>query len=215
MASMTETWKNSGKAAWKKRINKIRENSRGRKPPRNRLDDGEIEEILQLERQIEERERWERLEKSKMKVEGRSSESSKTRKRKKPQEGTIKKQKKEPPLEKWTTSCKYTNTRFSTHTIPIYKLTQYRSKLKYQISHISLFKHGGLQSNWSCSEIIPSFFLQSKPEEVELHSIAVDWQTTSALSFLALKYRDRCWQHNLFNQLLAIWLDATRSWLDV
>eukprot|EP00516_Mucochytrium_quahogii_P001059 CAMPEP_0203753522 /NCGR_PEP_ID=MMETSP0098-20131031/7282_1 /ASSEMBLY_ACC=CAM_ASM_000208 /TAXON_ID=96639 /ORGANISM=" , Strain NY0313808BC1" /LENGTH=342 /DNA_ID=CAMNT_0050644159 /DNA_START=481 /DNA_END=1509 /DNA_ORIENTATION=- len=66
MASIAEAWKNSGKAAWKKRINKIKGNARSRKPPRNVLDEKEIEEIELLERKIRERKEWEQQEKQKL-----------------------------------------------------------------------------------------------------------------------------------------------------
>ena len=71
MASIAETWKNSGKAAWKKRINKIKENARGRKAPRNKLDLQELEEIKKLTKLCEEREKWERQEKEKIAEEKR------------------------------------------------------------------------------------------------------------------------------------------------
>jgi hypothetical protein len=76
MASVAEAWKNSGKAAWKKRINKIRENARGRKSPRNHLDASEKEEISTLEHKISEREAWEASEKAKMMSLSSSSESN-------------------------------------------------------------------------------------------------------------------------------------------
>lgn len=91
---MTETWKNSGKAAWKKRINKIRENSRGRKPPRNKLDEGEIEEIMQLEKQIKEREEWEQREKQKMVKEREKNDAQELSKKKKREDMTNKKKRK-------------------------------------------------------------------------------------------------------------------------
>lgn len=94
MASMTETWKNSGKAAWKKRINKIRENSRGRKPPRNKLDEGEIAEIMQLEKQIKEREEWEQREKQKMLKERAKADAQELGKRKKRDDSAAKKKRK-------------------------------------------------------------------------------------------------------------------------
>eukprot|EP00511_Aplanochytrium_stocchinoi_P004893 CAMPEP_0204836076 /NCGR_PEP_ID=MMETSP1346-20131115/24236_1 /ASSEMBLY_ACC=CAM_ASM_000771 /TAXON_ID=215587 /ORGANISM="Aplanochytrium stocchinoi, Strain GSBS06" /LENGTH=429 /DNA_ID=CAMNT_0051970543 /DNA_START=389 /DNA_END=1678 /DNA_ORIENTATION=- len=68
MASIAETWKNSGKAAWKKRINKIKENARGRKAPRNQLDPAEINEINQLNERIRIRENWEKNEKEKIEL---------------------------------------------------------------------------------------------------------------------------------------------------
>lgn len=71
MASIAETWKNSGKAAWKKRINKIKENARGRKAPRNQLDPAEINEINQLNERIRIRENWEKKEKEKIDLEKR------------------------------------------------------------------------------------------------------------------------------------------------
>merc|ERR1712232_1191143 len=66
MASIAEAWKNSGKAAWKKRINKIRENARVRKPPRNKLDPEEIKEIQMLTERIHARVEWENQEKAKI-----------------------------------------------------------------------------------------------------------------------------------------------------
>ena len=71
MASIAETWKNSGKAAWKKRINKIKENARGRKPPRNKLDQQELDEIAKLQELCRKREEWERREKEKIAEEKR------------------------------------------------------------------------------------------------------------------------------------------------
>eukprot|EP00510_Aplanochytrium_minuta_P004005 CAMPEP_0184023072 /NCGR_PEP_ID=MMETSP0954-20121128/11090_1 /TAXON_ID=627963 /ORGANISM="Aplanochytrium sp, Strain PBS07" /LENGTH=339 /DNA_ID=CAMNT_0026305781 /DNA_START=75 /DNA_END=1091 /DNA_ORIENTATION=- len=71
MASIAETWKNSGKAAWKKRINKIKENARGRKAPRNQLDPAEIQEINSLNERIRIRENWEKKEKQKIELEKR------------------------------------------------------------------------------------------------------------------------------------------------
>mmetsp|Transcript_10163 Transcript_10163/g.18665 ORF Transcript_10163/g.18665 Transcript_10163/m.18665 type:complete len:679 (+) Transcript_10163:338-2374(+) len=62
MASIAEVWKNSGKAAWKKRINKIRENARYRKAPRTGLDAKEKAEIAELEAKIQKREEWEKNE---------------------------------------------------------------------------------------------------------------------------------------------------------
>lgn len=59
MGSIAEVWKNSGKAAMKKKINKIRSNARKRKAPRNVLDDAEISQIRALEKKIKEREHWE------------------------------------------------------------------------------------------------------------------------------------------------------------
>eukprot|EP00510_Aplanochytrium_minuta_P002398 CAMPEP_0184020330 /NCGR_PEP_ID=MMETSP0954-20121128/9289_1 /TAXON_ID=627963 /ORGANISM="Aplanochytrium sp, Strain PBS07" /LENGTH=272 /DNA_ID=CAMNT_0026302179 /DNA_START=283 /DNA_END=1101 /DNA_ORIENTATION=- len=70
MASVAETWKNSGKTAWKKRIHKIKENSRYRKQPRkNTLDENELEEIAELEKKIRIREEWEKKEKAKLDAE--------------------------------------------------------------------------------------------------------------------------------------------------
>lgn len=70
MASVAESWKNSGKTAWKKRIHKIKENARYRKQPRkNTLDKDELEEIAQLEQKIKEREEWESREKAKLEYE--------------------------------------------------------------------------------------------------------------------------------------------------
>mmetsp|Transcript_19010 Transcript_19010/g.31095 ORF Transcript_19010/g.31095 Transcript_19010/m.31095 type:complete len:388 (-) Transcript_19010:99-1262(-) len=78
MASIAEVWKNSGKAAWKKRINKIRENARYRKAPRNGLDEKEKDEIRELQERIRRREEWEKLEKTKLKVAKSMVDSSRT-----------------------------------------------------------------------------------------------------------------------------------------
>ncbi len=66
MASVTEVWKNCGKAAWKKRINKIKTNVRTRKPPRNVLNESDREEIRRLEAKILQRELWEAEQKEKL-----------------------------------------------------------------------------------------------------------------------------------------------------
>jgi len=66
MASIAEAWKNSGKSALRKRINKIKENATNRKPPRNGLDEKEIEEIERLSMEIEKREEWESKERRKI-----------------------------------------------------------------------------------------------------------------------------------------------------
>lgn len=59
MASIAEVWKNSGKAAWRKRINKIKRNAKFRKPPKNELDVDELSQIASLEAKIAQREAWE------------------------------------------------------------------------------------------------------------------------------------------------------------
>lgn len=64
-ASIAEVWKNSGKSAWKKRINKVKENARYRKAPRNGPTDKESNEIAELTARIKEREVWENNIKSK------------------------------------------------------------------------------------------------------------------------------------------------------
>ncbi|GBG34474.1 Hypothetical Protein FCC1311_106982 [Hondaea fermentalgiana] len=65
-ASIAEVWKNSGKSAWKKRINKVKENARYRKAPRNGPTEKEAQEIAELTDRIKEREAWEASVKTKM-----------------------------------------------------------------------------------------------------------------------------------------------------
>jgi hypothetical protein len=64
MTSMAEAWKNSGKAAWKKRINKIKGNARARKNGNGQLDKKELLEIAELEARIRQRVIWEKQQKA-------------------------------------------------------------------------------------------------------------------------------------------------------
>ncbi|GBG25247.1 Hypothetical Protein FCC1311_014642 [Hondaea fermentalgiana] len=77
MGSIAEVWKNSGKAAMKKKINKIRSNARKRKAPRNVLDAAEMKQIELLQKQIKDREHWEDAQRSRLK-DAKSSNASVT-----------------------------------------------------------------------------------------------------------------------------------------
>jgi hypothetical protein len=66
MTSMAESWKNSGKAAWKKRINKIKGNARARKNGNGQLDKKELLEIAELEARIRQRVIWEKQQKARL-----------------------------------------------------------------------------------------------------------------------------------------------------
>lgn len=71
-----KSWKNSGKAAWKKRIHKIKENARARKSKGGALDEKDLREIAALQDLIREREDWECRETLRLKLENSISNSA-------------------------------------------------------------------------------------------------------------------------------------------